>query len=77
MADHGFTTTFATPRTAALAATIAHFSHLAADCPELVELELNPLVAHATGVVTVDARARLVSPPSRAASSANAEREPA
>jgi acetyltransferase len=46
----------------ALAATIAHFSQLAADCPELVELELNPLVAHATGVVTVDARATLVSP---------------
>ena len=61
----------------ALAVAIARFSHLAADCPELVELELNPLVAHATGVVTVDARARLVSPPSRAASSANAEREPA
>ena len=59
---------------AALAVTIARFSQLAADCPELVELELNPLVAHATGVVTVDARARLVSPPSRAASSANAER---
>jgi acetyltransferase len=46
----------------ALAATIARFSQLAADCPELVELELNPLVAHATGVVTVDARATLVSP---------------
>jgi acetate---CoA ligase (ADP-forming) len=59
---------------AALAATIACFGQLAADCPELVELELNPLVAHATGVVAVDARARLVSPSSRDASSANPER---
>jgi hypothetical protein len=53
----------------ALAATIARFSQLAADCPELVELELNPLVAHATGVVTVDARARLGSPSPRIGSS--------
>ena len=54
---------------AALATTIARFSQLAADCPELVELELNPLVAHATGVVTVDARARLGSPSPRNGSS--------
>jgi acyl-CoA synthetase (NDP forming) len=53
----------------ALSATIARFSQLAADCPELVELELNPLVAHATGVVTVDARATLVSPSPRVGSS--------
>jgi hypothetical protein len=37
------------------------FGELVADCPELVELELNPLVAHATGVVAVDARATLTS----------------
>ena len=54
---------------AALAATIARFGQLAADCPELVELELNPLIAHATGVVAVDARATLAPPSSRAASS--------
>ena len=44
---------------AALADTIASFGQLAADCPDLVELEVNPLVVHATGVVAVDARATL------------------
>jgi acetate---CoA ligase (ADP-forming) len=48
---------------AALAETIARFGQLAADCPELVELELNPLVVHATGVVAVDARATLSASP--------------
>jgi acetyltransferase len=46
---------------AALAETIVRFGQLASDCPELSELELNPLVAHATGVVAVDARAMLES----------------
>jgi acetyl coenzyme A synthetase (ADP forming)-like protein len=46
---------------AALAETIVRFGQLAADCPELSELELNPLVAYATGVVAVDARAMLES----------------
>jgi acetyltransferase len=54
----------------ALSGTIARFSQLAADCLALTELELNPLIAHATGVVAVDARATLVSPSLRAASSA-------
>jgi acetyl coenzyme A synthetase (ADP forming)-like protein len=44
---------------AALAATIARFSALAAATPGLEEIELNPLVAGAVGVVAVDARARL------------------
>jgi len=48
---------------AALAATIARFSELAAAAPGLEELELNPLVAGPGGVVTVDARARLAPPP--------------
>lgn len=47
---------------AALAATIARFSELAAATPGLEELELNPLVAGSGGVVTVDARARLAPP---------------
>jgi acetyltransferase len=42
---------------AALAETISRFGQLAVDCPELAEVELNPLVVTATGVVTVDARA--------------------
>jgi acetyltransferase len=43
----------------ALTETIACFARLAADCAELAEVELNPLVATSTGVVAVDARARL------------------
>jgi acetate---CoA ligase (ADP-forming) len=57
---------------AALAETIARFGQLAADCPELVELELNPLVAHATGVVAVDARATLTALPPPTASAGTA-----
>jgi hypothetical protein len=45
--------------TQALAGTIARFSRLAADVPGLAELELNPLVASASGAVAVDARATL------------------
>ena len=43
----------------ALSETISRFGQLAVDCPDLVEVELNPLVATPTGVVAVDARARL------------------
>jgi acetyltransferase len=46
----------------ALADTISRFAHLAADCPDLAEVELNPLVAGATGAVAVDARATLARP---------------
>ena len=42
----------------ALAETISRFGQLVVDCPDLVEVELNPLVATPTGVVAVDARAR-------------------
>jgi acetyltransferase len=42
-----------------LAETISRFGQLAVDCPDLVEVELNPLVATPAGVVAVDARARL------------------
>jgi len=44
---------------AALAHVIVRFSRLAADVPELAEMELNPLIAGPAGAVAVDARARL------------------
>jgi acetyltransferase len=44
----------------ALTTTIARFSALAL-APGVEELELNPLVAHPSGVIAVDARARLTS----------------
>lgn len=47
---------------AALAEIIARFSRLAADFSDLVELELNPLVASEQGTIAVDARATLASP---------------
>jgi hypothetical protein len=43
----------------ALAETIARFSWLGADLPELAEIEINPLMAGPDGAVAVDARARL------------------
>jgi acetyltransferase len=48
----------------ALAETIARFGQLAADCQDLAELELNPLVAGPTSVVAVDARGTLDGPAS-------------
>jgi acyl-CoA synthetase (NDP forming) len=41
---------------AGLAALVARVSHLAAAHPELVELELNPVLAGPTGVLALDAR---------------------
>jgi acetate---CoA ligase (ADP-forming) len=46
----------------ALAEAISRVARLAADWPDLVEVELNPLVATTTGVVAVDARATLARP---------------
>jgi acetyltransferase len=43
----------------ALAETIVRFARLASDWPELTEIEVNPLIATAGGVVAVDARASL------------------
>jgi acetyltransferase len=43
----------------AVAEVISRFGQLAMDCPDLTEMELNPLVASPTGVVAVDARATL------------------
>jgi acyl-CoA synthetase (NDP forming) len=43
----------------ALAAAIRRFARLATDVPALAEIEINPLMAGAHGVMAVDARARL------------------
>jgi acetyltransferase len=45
-----------------LAAAIYRFAMLAVQCPELLEMELNPLVAGPTDLVAVDARATLAPP---------------
>ena len=45
-----------------LAATIARFSRLAVAETALDELEINPLIVSASGVIAVDARASLVAP---------------
>ena len=44
---------------AALAETISRFASLAVDLPDLVEVELNPLMVSADTVIAVDARATL------------------
>ena len=51
----------------ALAETISRLGQLAVECPDLADIELNPLVATHTGVVAVDARATLHRPVSTAA----------
>jgi acetyltransferase len=53
---------------AALAQAISRFAHLAAELPELVEVELNPLVAGPAGVLAIDARGTLA--PAASATSA-------
>jgi hypothetical protein len=47
-----------------LSAVVARVSQVAAAHPELVELELNPLLAGSTGAVALDARVVLGTPPS-------------
>jgi acetyltransferase len=44
---------------AGLCDTVCRFAQLGTELPELMELEVNPLVASPRGVVAVDARARL------------------
>jgi acetyltransferase len=44
---------------AALSETICRFAQIGTDLPELVELELNPLVSTSAGALAVDARASL------------------
>jgi acetyltransferase len=44
---------------AAIARTLIQVSHLIADLPEVLELDINPLLADETGVVALDARIRV------------------
>jgi acetyltransferase len=44
---------------AGLARTLVRVAQLAADCAEIAELDLNPLLADAAGVIAVDARIRV------------------
>jgi acetyl coenzyme A synthetase (ADP forming)-like protein len=46
----------------ALVQVICAFSRLVVDVPELLEIELNPLVAGPSGAIAVDARGRVTSP---------------
>ena len=48
---------------AALGDAISRFSSFAVDLPDLAEIELNPLMASAEGVIAVDARATLLRAP--------------
>ncbi len=50
----------------ALVDMLERLSALAVDLPELVELDLNPVIAHSDGCVIVDARARVALVPSSA-----------
>ena len=51
---------------AGLARTLVRVAQLAADCAEIAELDLNPVLADADGVIAVDARIR-VAPDARSA----------
>lgn len=51
----------------AIALTLVKLSQLASDLDEIVELDLNPLLANSTGVVALDARIRVASIPDDAA----------
>jgi acetyltransferase len=44
----------------AVATTLVKLAQLAADCPEIRELDLNPLLADPDGVIVVDARIRVM-----------------
>ncbi|WP_226573031.1 bifunctional acetate--CoA ligase family protein/GNAT family N-acetyltransferase [Acuticoccus sediminis] len=54
----------------AIALALVHLSQLVADMPQIRELDINPLLADATGVVAVDARIR-VAPAERVAPGGN------
>jgi len=46
----------------AICRTLIQVAHLAADIPEIIELDINPLLADASGVVALDARVRITAP---------------
>jgi acetyltransferase len=47
---------------ASLYLALVKLAHLVADLPEIAELDINPLLADAAGIVALDARARLARP---------------
>ncbi len=47
----------------AIALTLTKLSHLATDCPQLAELDINPLLADESGVIALDARIKVRPPP--------------
>ncbi len=47
----------------AIALTLVHLSELICDCPEIAELDINPLLADENGVIAVDARVKIVDGP--------------
>ena len=47
----------------AIALTLVHLSQLICDCPEIAELDINPLLADENGVIAVDARVKIVEGP--------------
>ncbi len=47
-----------------IAAVLIHLAQLAMDCPDIVEMEINPLLVDAHGVLTIDARVRIALRPS-------------
>jgi acetyltransferase len=46
----------------AICRTLIKISHLVSDIPEIVELDINPLLADANGVLALDARVRVAAP---------------
>ncbi|MEZ5596440.1 MAG: acetate--CoA ligase family protein [Pseudomonadales bacterium] len=48
--------------TAAVALALVRFSQLICDLPEIAEMEINPLLADANGIVALDARVRIARP---------------
>jgi acetyltransferase len=51
----------------AVVEVLIHLGQLAADCPEIRELDINPLLADSDGVVALDARLRVASAPATGA----------
>ncbi len=47
----------------AIALTLVHLSELICDCPEVAELDINPLLADENGVIAVDARVKIMDGP--------------
>ena len=46
----------------AICRTLIQIAHLVSDIPEIIELDINPLLADASGVIAVDARVRIAVP---------------